>query len=525
MMRGTMNMLEYWFRQSLIYRIVFSLVEIINHSFLARAVEFIGRVLINSKIASCLRYVALYPYNPQKSIFSRMAEYFNTKTMPFRDKLFSFLQLSWIYRVLASSRVFHIITLMLIPSVAFYAVIDEAGRVIFQNIPFFGLWDEAYLILCALYVFLHWFFIKRKPLNITPVTAPMFLLISVAFYLYLNNSTYPQLGFDGFRIIVQYVLWFFVLNSFLTDDNKAYLIVRLLVYTGGFMGIHGIYQYIVKVPTPVHWTDAAEGTTATRVFSIVESPNILGSIFTLLIPICLALVLQKKRRFLDREIYFMLFGAMGISLILTLSRGAWLGAAVAMFVFCLAVNPRWLLLLIAGGSTVLFVPSVLNRIQYLLSPQYFISSMTGGRLMRYQIGLEMFKQNKWFGVGLGHFGGAVAMNNQDLIPDTFYMDNYWLKTAVEMGCFGLAAFCLLMISLIIWSVRSIKYNSDSDIKLIISGGFAGLCGIITHNLVENVFEVPYMVVYFWVVAALVFYFGLRRRKLDTEKMEQTLSTA
>ena len=116
------------------------------------------------------------------------------------------------------------------------------------------------------------------------------------------------------------------------------------------------------------------------------------------------------------------------------------------------------------------------------------------------------------GVGLGHFGGAVAMNNKDLIPDTFYMDNYWLKTMVEMGSIGIAAFGVLILVLIIWSVRSIKHSRGYSTKLIVSGGFAGLCGVIVHNLVENVFEVPYMVVYFWVIASIVLYFGFRQDK-------------
>jgi O-antigen ligase len=153
----------------------------------------------------------------------------------------------------------------------------------------------------------------------------------------------------------------------------------------------------------------------------------------------------------------------------------------------------------------------MNRIQYLLSPQYIKSSMTGGRLMRYQKGLELFWQNEWTGVGLGHFGGAVAMNNKNLVPNTFYMDNYWLKTAVEMGALGIIAFGVLLAFLIIWSIRSIKNSADYDTRLITAGGFAGLCGVIIHNLSENIFEVPYMVVYFWVVAALVLYFGLRRK--------------
>ncbi|NMA65493.1 MAG: polymerase [Clostridiaceae bacterium] len=507
-----MSMLETWFRQSIVFRFISFVINIINHSFISKVVEFIGVVLVNSKVASFLRYIASRPYKPFSSFVYRFLEYFNRKTIGFRDKMLYMLKDSILYRLLSPSKAFRIINVLLIPAVAFYALIDEIGRDILKGSTLFGYWDEAFLLLCIFYVVMYWFFFKRESLNITPLGAPMLLLISISVFIFIVNSTYPRLGFDGMRVIVQYVLWFFVLNSFITDDKKAYLIVRFMVYMAGFMGLHGIYQYIKKVPTPAYWTDAAEGATGTRVFSFVESPNILGSIFILMIPICLALVLQEKRDFLDRSIFFILLGAMGISLILTLSRGAWLGAAAALFIFCLSINPRWLLLLVAGGSAVLFIPSVMSRIKYLLSPQYFISSMTGGRLMRYEKGWEIFTQNKLMGVGLGHFGGAVAMNNKDLIPDTFYMDNYWLKTMVEMGILGIAAFGVLILALIIWSVRSIKQSGDYSSKLIASGGFAGLFGVIVHNLVENVFEVPYMVVYFWVIAAIVLYFGFRRNK-------------
>lgn len=505
--------LETWFRQSLIIRFIMAFINILNHSFLAKVVEYIGKVLVDSRIASFLRYISLRPFYCEGSFFYRIFESLNKKTANFRDKAFLTLKDSFVFKSLSSSKIFPITTFLLVPIVSFYAFIDEIGRDFLGQFALFSLWDEAYLLLCALFVFSVWFFKKqRKPLTMTPVGMPMLLLIAVSFYLYLLNSTYPQVALDGFRVVVQYILWFFIINSYLTDDKKAYLLARLIVYVGGAMGLHGLMQYIMKVPTPKNWMDQAENSTATRVFSIVESPNILGSIFILILPLCLAMVLQKKRNFLDRSIFFVLMGAMGLSLILTLSRGAWFGAAIALFVFCLAVNPRWLILLGLGGSTVLFLPSVMSRIQYMISPQYIVSSLSGGRLKRYQEGFSLFMANLWEGVGLGHFGGAVAMNNKDIFPKTFYMDNYWLKTAVEMGLVGIIAFGILIITLVLWSIRSVKQCEDYDTRLMAAGGFAGICGIIVHNFGENIFEVPYMVVYFWVVASIVLYFGLRRRK-------------
>lgn len=505
-------MLECWFKNSLLYRFTIAMLEIISRSFFGRMVEKIGMTLVNSKIAHCLRYIATRPYKPANSMFYRILERINIRSSSFRERMFLMLKESRVYSLLSDSKAFIIINLLLIPMVAFYPFIDELGRKLFGGISLFGLWDEAYLLISAAYVFLYWFFIKKdKPLSSTPAGAPMLLLMAVSISLWLLNSPYPRLGFEGLRVVIQYLFWFFILNSYLIDDKKAYLLTRLMVYSGGIMGIHGLIQYILKVPTPSNWMDIAEGSTGTRVFSIVESPNVLGSIFILMIPLCLALVLQKNRGFNDRLVFFVLLGAMGLSLVLTLSRGAWLGAAVAMGIFCLAINPRWLFLLGAGGGAALLVPKVMNRIKYLLSPQYIISSRTGGRLLRYETGWNMFMRNKWTGVGLGHFGGAVAMNNKNLVPDTFYMDNYWLKTTVEMGIWGAAAFALLIVFLVFWSIRAVKQSEDHDTRLVAAGGFAGLCGVLVHNFGENIFEVPYMVVYFWTIASLVFYFGLRRK--------------
>lgn len=506
-------MLELWFKESMVYRFTLAFLKVIEQSFTGRLVERVGVIIVNSKIASCLRFIATRTFKPGNSIFYRLLESINKKSVGFRDRAAVVVKESGTYSLLSNSKAFSLIDLLLIPMVAFYPFIDEIGRAFLGGFSLFGLWDELYLIISVAYVFMVRFYRKQgDSLVSTPAGTPMLLLMAVSLFLYFRYSTFPALGFEGLRVVIQYLVWFFVLNSFLSEDKKAYLVTRLLVYAGGIMGIHGLVQYILKVPTPPSWTDIAEGNTGTRVFSIVKSPNVLGSIFILIIPLCLALILQRKRSFNDKLVFFVLLGAMSLSLVLTLSRGAWFGAAIAMFIFCLAINPRWLFLLGAGGGAMLLVPSVMSRITYMLSPQYKISSMTGGRLLRYQRGWDLFMQHKWTGVGLGHFGGAVAMNNKNLVPDTFYMDNYWLKTAVEMGIWGVAAFAVLIAFLVFWSIRAIKQSKDYDTRLITAGGFAGLCGVLFHNLMENVFEVPYMVVYFWTIAALIFYFGFRSKK-------------
>ena len=46
----------------------------------------------------------------------------------------------------------------------------------------------------------------------------------------------------------------------------------------------------------------------------------------------------------------------------------------------------------------------------------------------------------------------------------------------------------------------------------LAGMFAGICGVLMHCYFENIFEEPYMMAYFWIMAAMLVYIGFFRRK-------------
>lgn len=83
------------------------------------------------------------------------------------------------------------------------------------------------------------------------------------------------------------------------------------------------------------------------------------------------------------------------------------------------------------------------------------------------------------------------------------MDNYYLKTAVESGIVGFSAFVMLMYSVIINSFRTLRSPLTKEGKELATGIMAGLCGVITHNWVENVFETPLMASVFWIFVGVI----------------------
>jgi O-antigen ligase len=312
------------------------------------------------------------------------------------------------------------------------------------------------------------------------------------------------------------MLWFFVLTRVIEDDGDVTAFCGTIIATSTLIALHCIYQYIIGVPNPEHWVSQAEVGVRTRVFSIFGSPNVMGSYLVLFAPLTAAYAYKIKPMWAKILLWGCTF-LMCFACLFTFSRGAWLGMAVAVFLFALYRDKRLLALMALAAGVAVFIPQVANRITFLFTSAFDYANMYGGRGGRKREGLSLlFQSNPWFGFGLGRFGGAVAMQNQiDSRLNYFYMDNYYLKTLVEMGYIGIAGYAFALIAFIFTAMRSIHRSRGESISIVAQGMLAGMAGVLTHSFAENIFEVPYMNAYFWGMAAIVIYIGFLRKRRKT----------
>lgn len=389
-----------------------------------------------------------------------------------------------------------------------YSVIDYALRT-FSNF-FGGVWDELFLILLICIWIAKWILCRKEEgFKMTPLDIPIFIFITAMLFVLILNSPDFVISLEGFRAVVQYVLWYFVVVQLLRTEKGARNLCIFFVLVTFALALHGIYQYIIGIEMPAGWVDSNEAGVRTRVYSILSSPNAFGSLLTLATPIAISFAFSMKK--VGSKLFFAFVSfCMMLSLLFTFSRGAWIGFMAAIFVYVFIKDKRLFIpIIFVAVLIVVFVPSVSNRITYMLSPEYIESSLRGGRLVRWFKGLQILDSNFFLGVGLGHFGGAVAMNhnlsillNTEVVK-TFYMDNYFLKTAVETGILGLSAFVMLMYQVVINGIRTLRITASKFVRELEAGILAGIVGVICHNFVENIFEVPMMTSCFWLLAAVL----------------------
>ncbi|WAM32353.1 O-antigen ligase family protein [Caldicellulosiruptor naganoensis] len=392
----------------------------------------------------------------------------------------------------------------LLYGVVLYAFVDFVFRKAGVLSTFASIWDEALFILIVFAFVLKSILTNNPKLRVSSLDVYIIVFLMVCIFLLLKNSPNMRIAIEGFRVYVEYALWFFAGLNLLKNIAQFKRFISVYIFMIFLISLYGIYQYIIGVEIPSSWIDSSYETyIRTRVFSIIGSPNVLGSLLAMSIPFVLPFALYEKS--IPKKVYYStVLISMIVCLGFTFSRGAWLAFLASMLLYGFFVDKRVLGLLFATVAAVpIFAPSIMMRVLYMLSSKYAESSARAGRIARWTKAFEILKENLLFGVGFGRFGGAVAKRN---IAGSFYVDNFYLKSAVEMGIIGVVVVILVFVMGLLLSARVIKHLNSKELKKIGTGILIGLATTLIHNIVENIFEVPMMTTYFWLFLGFLFAF-------------------
>ncbi|WP_213974755.1 O-antigen ligase family protein, partial [Tepidanaerobacter acetatoxydans] len=302
-------------------------------------------------------------------------------------------------------------------------------------------------------------------------------------------------------LYVAYFMIFYCASVLFCDSKTIKTVLAFLVISVLLISLLGIYQYFfVKVPTAEAWVDVKQfPELATRVYATLENPNVLGEYLGLAIPLLLGLF-WASGKFRQKFLLTIVLGISTLCLVLTFSRGAWLGLAVAVLAFALIKEPKLLiLLLILAILAPMFLPSVVtNRIASIGSLE---DSSNAYRITIWIAALRMMK-NYWLnGVGLGSTAFASVYRDYMIAgASAIHAHNLYLEVGLEMGILGL--FALLWMAFRGFSEALIYVESNSKMSFVLAGIVAGLVGHLFHGLFDYVWYSPRIVMAFWM------YFGM-----------------
>ncbi|WP_343231681.1 O-antigen ligase family protein [Tissierella simiarum] len=350
------------------------------------------------------------------------------------------------------------------------------------------------------------FFYKGLFKEINPLTKDSVDLPIILFGIVIILSTITSINITGsFRDLAIHLagLGFLVvlINNIKTkeDFNK---LVTIIVIAGTLVALYGLYQYVVGVEMEDKWLDTANNPgITTRVYSVFGNPNILAEYLIMLIPISVSLFWYSKR--LHKKIIFLGTSfILMLTLILTLSRGGWVGFAFGMLVFVLLVEKRLLLSLIPLGlGAVYFLPpTILNRI---LSIKNLGDSSNAYRIKIWRITLDIIRDYWVAGVGFGYVPFKQTFESYIRTMPAYHAHNSYLEIAAEMGIPGLVVFLMFIFILYKYAIRKLVDGKDNYIRIMAAGVLSGIGGLLAHGAVENVLYLPKIIITFWTLVAFI----------------------
>lgn len=232
-------------------------------------------------------------------------------------------------------------------------------------------------------------------------------------------------------------------------------------------------------------------------------PNLAGSSTALLFFPALTLALWAQPRGLRRVAGFIAV-ALAVALLLSQSRGAWLGVIAALLVLPGLRQRRWLSVpLIALVVSVLAVmilgPQHLQNWVFPASPvaDAAATNTLPGRLELWTRALFMLRDFGLTGIGPGQFEPLLMV----LYPPFFtsvmggfqHAHNLYLQMALDFGVLGLVAWLALCFSIgagLLAALRDGLKSADQTLAALAAGIFASLVVLSVHGLVEAPLVAP-----------------------------------
>ncbi len=305
----------------------------------------------------------------------------------------------------------------------------------------------------------------------------------------LMSSVMSFAKVDSLKVWAMYfvfvIFYFTVINSVKTKE-QLYGVYKLLAISGALVALYGIMQYIFGWTTSNSWIDEEMfEDSAMRVYSTLGNPNVLGEYLLLVLPVAAVFMLKDRWKELSKWTYGAMFLVLALCLVLTQSRGCWIGFMVSVAIFVTFYEGKWWGLIPVVICILPFVvpQTVVDRI---MSVGNMEDTSTSYRVYIWLGTLGMMRHYWFGGIGMGEAAFAHVYPffsyNAILAP---HSHNTFLQLLVEAGIGGLGIFVvtqgvfLKKMSLVYRNGN--KKSTDSMLALAAASGVAGF-------LVQSMFD-------------------------------------
>ena len=236
----------------------------------------------------------------------------------------------------------------------------------------------------------------------------------------------------------------------------------------------------------------------------------------MILPMALASFISGKG--LPRKYAFVSFACLGMCLILTWSRGAWLGFIFALVAFLLIWNRRAMWLVVMGLISVPFLPFVLpdTIVSRFTSIGNLADSSTSYRVNIWRGAMHMAYDHILTGIGVGEGAWREIYPDYTLpgIEAAPHSHNLFIQITLETGIFGIIIFFVILFLLAKLAFTMFARLSTEDTgglektfslsrRLAVAGPLCGLFAVLIQGLTDHSWYNYRVYLMFWLMIGLI----------------------
>lgn len=302
--------------------------------------------------------------------------------------------------------------------------------------------------------------IKDKKLNSAIIFFILAMLIS-----FLGHP-YPKV-FSLFKGHLTILLFFYIIVLNLKNIKQVKILIIIASVSMFIAALMGTYQhYILKLP---------------RIKGFLFELT-FGCYLAIFILFLIAYGVWGKTKVAYRLATIPGIALLGLNLLFTQARGAWLGFLGGAFMLAWLKDKKIIApLLIICLLLYFFLPQTyIDRFQSIFDTKTNDSNLT--RIAIWKSALSMYRDHFISGVGLGRFRVEYHQNYKQSYPVEWrhrHAHNNLLQYMAESGTFGLIAFLWLMVAIILWLYQNHLQITDPNWRLFL---LASLCSVIIFNI-------------------------------------------
>ncbi len=339
-------------------------------------------------------------------------------------------------------------------------------------------------------------------------TDALVLLFSIANLLGGIKADMLQGALQAFLILL-----YFPASTFLENENTMKKGRTGIIFSSFLVSLWGIAQYLFGC-APLEWVDTDRfGNIGGRVTAVFQNPNVLAVYLLLVMPFALERAFDSSLGLGQRLFYFLTRSFSMVCILLTWSRGAWLGAIAEILLFLLLYSSKSRRLLLLGIPVVLLAVPMLpqNVIGRFSSIGSLTESSIRYRLYVWRGTLRMIAAHP-FGIGIGENAFSThyisyALSGTESVMHTHHI---LLQILCETGWIGLLLFFLLFFMIIRQFAGQIKQGEGR-------GSIApacALCSCLIMGLFDHIWYHFGNMALFWIIMAMT-----KNRKEVTKREE------